>query len=229
MFSAEPDLPGKPDQPLSDRARWNRKYSCAQPPALPSGVVLEMEPYLPKHGRALDVAGGAGRHAIWLAQRGLDVTLADVSDVAIEQAALRAAAAQVKICPIRVDLLDEPFPAGPWDLIMSVLYLQRSLFPEYLRNLRIGGTLLVVQPTTVNLERHDKPPRDFLLQPEELRRLVSGLELVFYREDWSRDGRHDAVTVVRRITQSRVGRGQAFCCASVGASNVSPNQRLSSG
>jgi tellurite methyltransferase len=99
---------------------------------------------------------------------------------------------------LETDLELEPFPAGPWDLIVSVCYLLRPLFAVYPRFLAPGGILAVVQPTKKNLERHDKPPADFLLDDGELPRLVSGLEVVHYEEGWLADGRHDAVIVARR-------------------------------
>jgi ubiquinone/menaquinone biosynthesis C-methylase UbiE len=49
-----------------------------------------LDDLLPRRGRALDVAGGTGRHALWLARRGLDTTLADVPQVALEKAAAAA-------------------------------------------------------------------------------------------------------------------------------------------
>ena len=65
-----------------DRERWNARYleEAETPP--PSPFLLALDGVLPRRGRALDVAGGSGRNALWLARRGLDVTLADVSDVA---------------------------------------------------------------------------------------------------------------------------------------------------
>jgi 2-polyprenyl-3-methyl-5-hydroxy-6-metoxy-1,4-benzoquinol methylase len=66
----------------ADRQKWDARY--AQPAAAPRDpepFLLELDHLLPRSGRALDVAGGAGRNAIWLARRGLDVTLVDISAV----------------------------------------------------------------------------------------------------------------------------------------------------
>ena len=38
-----------------------------------------LDQFLPESGRVLDAGGGAGRYALWLAQRGYDVTLVDLS------------------------------------------------------------------------------------------------------------------------------------------------------
>jgi trans-aconitate methyltransferase len=167
-------------------------------PEAPSAVLVELERFLPARGRAIDLAGGAGRHAIWLAQRGLDVTLADVSDEALRIASQRATSSGVSLRMLRVDLESDPFPQGPWDLILSCLYLQRTLFAELTLQLSPQGTLIVIQPTTVNLERHEKPPREYLLEPNEIPQLVPDLEILLHREAWSSDGRHDAVLVATR-------------------------------
>src|SRR6188768_343879 len=106
--------------PLFDQQKWDAKYAAADEiPREPSAVFRSLDGLLPKSGRAIDVAGGAGRNAIWLAQRGLEVTIADVSPRGLELAAARAREAGVNIDFLQTDLEDGPFPAGPWDLILS--------------------------------------------------------------------------------------------------------------
>lgn len=184
--------------PDFDRNKWNAKYAAGEMASRePSAVLLSLERYLPQSGRALDVAGGTGRQGIWLARRGLDVTIADISPIGLQIARQRAVEAGVAIFPLEVDLEEQPFPAGPWNLIVSVCYLWRPLFAAYPAALSPGGTLVVIQPTKKNLERHAKPPSDYLLDEGELPRLVSGLEIVHYEEGWLADGRHDACIVAR--------------------------------
>jgi tellurite methyltransferase len=183
--------------PLFDRQKWDAKYAAEEVPREPSKVLCSLEPFLPTRGRALDVAGGAGRNAIWLAQRGLDVAIADVSPRGLEIASQRAKEAGAEITALPADLQDGPFPAGPWDLILSVCYLWRPLFAVYPQVLSPGGLLVVIQPTKKNLERHLKPPAGFLLNDGELPSLVSGMEIVHYAEGWLGDDRHDAVVVAK--------------------------------
>ena len=182
-----------------DREKWDAKYAVADDaPRQPSAVLTGLASLLPARGTALDVAGGAGRNAIWLAQRGLNVTIADVSSVGLTLAQERAAAAGVNVQTIEVDLEAAGLQTGPFDLIVSVCYLCRHLFPRFPGWLSPGGTLVVVQPTKRNLERNDKPPANYLLNEGELPRLAAGLEVVHYQEDWLADGRHDAVIVARK-------------------------------
>lgn len=182
-----------------DRTKWNQKYQdSGDVPLVPSAVITSLGDLLPRQGRALDVAGGSGRHAIWLAKRGFDVTLADVSEIGLSIANQHATQAGVEIVTQQIDLEAEAFPAGGWDLILSVCYLCRQLFEGFSSSLASDGLLVVLQPTRRNLERHQKPPERFLLDEGELPKLAVGLEIVRYEEGWLADGRHDALLVARR-------------------------------
>ena len=74
-------------------------------------------------GRALDLACGEGRNAVWLAERGWEVTGVDFSDVALVKAAELAASRGVEVDWVVADVLEyEPEPHA-YDLV-AVLYLQ---------------------------------------------------------------------------------------------------------
>jgi tellurite methyltransferase len=183
----------------SSRDKWNARYQARRPEVeTPSEVLRQLDPYLPRAGRALDVAGGAGRNAIWLARRGLDVTLCDISPVGLQLATRRAEAAGVALKTREIDLENEDFPGGPWDLIVSVLYLWRPLLRKSVEQLAPGGVLAVIQPTRANLQRHPKPPLEYLLAEGELAALAEPLAILHYSEGWQVDGRHDAVLVARK-------------------------------
>ncbi len=182
-----------------DREKWNAKYrDVREAPREPSPLVTSLADHLPAGGRAIDVAGGAGRHAIWLAQRDFDVTLADTSEVGLQLASQRSKDVGVSIQTRHIDLEVEPFPAGPWDVILSFQFLWRPLFDVFPAVLNPGGLLIVIQPTRSNLLRHAKPPARFLLDDGELPQLVKSLKILHYEEGWLAEGRHDAVVVAAR-------------------------------
>jgi hypothetical protein len=61
--------------------------------------------------------------------------------------------------------------------------------------------LLIAQPTVRNLERHDRPPRSWLLDEGQLGAVVAGLEhleVVELSEGWTDEDRHEARAVLRR-------------------------------
>jgi SAM-dependent methyltransferase len=182
----------------SDRERWNARYREARDAAEPSPFLTALDALLPRRGRALDVAGGSGRNALWLARRGLAVTLADVSDVALEQASDAARAAGLSIATVQVDLEEAPLPAGPWDVVLCTYFLHRPLFAAIPATLAPGGLLVVAHATRTNLERHARPGPAHVLEDGELPRLAGGLEILRYDEGWLESGRHEARVVARR-------------------------------
>jgi SAM-dependent methyltransferase len=184
--------------PGSDRAHWNTRYREEGAPLEPSPFLTGLDELLPRTGRALDVGGGAGRHALWLAGRGLEVTLADVSDVALGQAGAAAAAAGLRLTCLEIDLEADPLPPGPWDLILCTYFLHRPLFAAFAAALRPGGLLVFAHATRRNLERHPRPGPSHLLDDGELPSLLGGLEVLKLEEGWLEAGRHEARAVARR-------------------------------
>ncbi|WP_242344290.1 class I SAM-dependent methyltransferase [Anaeromyxobacter terrae] len=181
-----------------DRERWDARYRDEDAVPDPSPFLDALDALLPRRGRALDVAGGSGRNALWLARRGLDVTLADVSEVALERAAREARARGLAIETLRIDLEASPLPAGPWDLVLCTYFLHRPLLAAVAAELATGGLLVVAHATRTNLERHPRPGPAHLLDDGELPTLVRGLEIVRYEEGWLESGRHEARLVARR-------------------------------
>ena len=181
-----------------DRERWNARYLADEVLAPPSPFLAGLDDVLPRHGRALDVAGGSGRHALWLSRRGLDVTIADVSDVALQRASRAASDAGLSIATARVDLERAPLPAGPWDVILCVAFLHRPLFAAFPDALAPDGWLVFEHPTRSNLLRHARPGAAHLLDDGELPTLVRGLRILRYQEGWLDRGRHEARLVARR-------------------------------
>jgi SAM-dependent methyltransferase len=182
----------------ADRAKWDERYRTKGPES-PAAHEFLIGLDLPPPGRALDVAGGAGRNAVWLARRGWRVTLVDISAEGLALA--KAAAGTLPLEVVCADLEREPLPAGPFDLIVSTYYLRRELFADFADRLSPGGLLVYVQPTRSNLQRHPHPSAAFLLEDGELPALAQGLTVVRCDEGWFRDGeseRHEARLVARK-------------------------------
>jgi tellurite methyltransferase len=188
----------------ADRTKWDARYSENAPAEEPSGWLLAWfesadENIIPKTGRVLDVAGGGGRNAIWLARRGFDVTVVDISPVGIEIAEKRAKEAGVTITTRVLDLEHEPLPQGPWDIILQMHYLERALFGKYATLMSVPGLLFVEHPTRTNLVRHTKPGAHYLLEDGELPELCASFVIVSYGEGWNESGKHEARLVARKV------------------------------
>lgn len=148
------------------RDDWNTRYAqkelvwTAEPNRLFATETASLEP-----GRALDLACGEGRNAVWLAEQGWHVTGVDFSDVALAKAAELAASRGVHVDWVVADVLEyEPEPRA-FDLV-AMLYLQLPR-EELLHAVRSavgavapGGTLLVLAHDTTNLTAGYGGPKD---------------------------------------------------------------------
>lgn len=208
--AADTDTPPRAsDDP---RERWNESWQQRSEDREPAAFLTGHAELLPERGRALDVAGGDGRNAVWLAGQGLEVTLVDVSDVAVDRAAARAASAGVGIEAVRRDVEHRGLPPGPWDVIVITYFLDRAVLRQAPGLLAVDGLLLFAHPTVRNLERHDRPAREWLLAEGELAELVAGmtdLEVIETSEGWTEEDRHEARLVARRVSARRSAPARA--------------------
>jgi len=149
-----------------ERDDWNRR----------SVLAAEVGALAP--GRALDLACGAGRSAIWLAERGWTVTAVDFSDEALAM----ARQARPDVDWVLADLRDyEPEP-GAYDLAL-VLYLhvsedeRRTILRRAAQSLAPGGILLVVGHDVENLGTGAPGPSrpEVLYTPDTIAAELDGL------------------------------------------------------
>lgn len=181
-----------------DRKKWDEKYARGEHVAGQApGWLRELDPDLPEEGAALDVAAGAGRIAVWMARRGLAVTAVDISPVGLALAREAAREEGVRIGTAVCDLERDPLPQGPFAVIACFHYRQRDLMPSIVERLGDGGVVIAELPTVRNLERHARPSRRWLAEPNELLRDLAGLEVLYYREGWL-GGMHRARLAARR-------------------------------
>jgi SAM-dependent methyltransferase len=148
-------------------------------------VVAEVSGLPP--GRAIDVAAGEARNAVWLAEQGWDATAVDFSAVAMEKAAALAQSRGVTVTTAVVDVVTEPLPGGSYDLVL-VAYLQlppderAAAVTHCVDALAPGGTYLAVAHDASNLDGGYGGPQDpgVLASPEEIAGLLraAGLEVV---------------------------------------------------
>jgi len=159
---------------------------------------------LPRSGRALDVACGRGRHALWLAGQGFATLALDRDQQAV--AGVRAAAEAAGLAvTAEVRDLESGAPdlgVGVFDVIVVVHYLHRPLFPALLDALAPGGVLVYETFTRAQAARGRPTNPDFLLESGELPRLVASLEVLRQREG-EVEGRMLASVIARRPPTSR--------------------------
>jgi len=186
---------------------WDKRYRLREHAASdlespPTPLLIETAKILAP-GRALDLACGAGRNALWLAEHGWDVTAVDGSSEAIEILRSRAVERGLKIDAIVADLEKGEFEIEPsrWDLIAICYYLQRNLFEPAKRGVKPGGILISV----VHVSEPGQEPTPHSLRPGELEMFFKGWEILHRHEGMANDAPHRrpvAEVVARRPTDS---------------------------
>lgn len=173
--------PGPHPHP-ADAAEWDQRYTDIGQvwSGDPNGaLVVEVAGLEPR--RALDVGCGEGADAVWLAARGWQVTALDVSQVALERAALHAGRAGVEVTWRHAGLLDADLEPAAFDLVSAQYPALRRTRPDdqdaecaLLAAVAPGGILLVVHHADVDTEHARAAgfdPADYV-SPADVARLL---------------------------------------------------------
>ncbi|MBJ8347743.1 bifunctional 2-polyprenyl-6-hydroxyphenol methylase/3-demethylubiquinol 3-O-methyltransferase UbiG [Antrihabitans sp. YC2-6] len=162
-----------------DAAAWDEKYAKADLVwgAPPNAVVVEIVTVL-HPGRALDLACGEGRNAIWLATRGWEVSAIDFSQVAIDKARTVASksprSVRNRIDWATGDILTTTFDGSFELIVVAYLHLPKDERRQVLRKavdaLAEAGVLIVLGHDTTNIADGVGGPQDpdILFTPEDV-------------------------------------------------------------
>jgi SAM-dependent methyltransferase len=191
-------------------ADWDERYSLGEHATVePSALLVRaVELFAAQTGdvspgsrRALDIACGAGRHAVFLAAHGFVVTAVDASRVGVRLTRERARERGLWLDARVADLERGEFQIDmdAYDLVCDFYYLQRDLFPQIRAAVRRGG-LFVAAIHLADDDTEVKPMNpDFLLRPGELRAEFSDWEILHYDETAGHDS--DAGQHTRRSAE----------------------------
>ena len=150
----------------------------------PVAFLAENIDRLPK-GKALLLASGEGRNAVWLAARGYDVTAQDASPVGLEKA---QALAEQRGVTIKTDVgdLQQGYDMGEsaYDLITDFYYHDTAMFPAVMRALKPGGMFILQNFSIAQLETNRFGPKnpDYLVKPNELLSHFEGYRILHYED-----------------------------------------------
>lgn len=165
-----------------DRDKWNRRY--AEDSYQKNNPVTLVSDWLPRVpvGRALDVACGAGRNSLLLAQTGFDVDAIDISREGLDRALKSAVKQGLNINWIKHDL-DEAYSfADNYSLIVVMWYVDLALIRKLCECLVPGGYLLCEEHLITDQDVIGPTSENFRVAPGALREAVSGLEILKYEE-----------------------------------------------
>ena len=181
----------------ADQKRWDERFGRKE-------FTLGKEPnsFLKKHihllpkGKALDIASGEGRNAVFLAQHGFEVDAVDISEKGLKKAQRLAREKGVKINTILIDLDQYPIEKERYDLIINLYFLKRRLIPRIKKGLKKGGRVIFETYILEHRILGTEGPKQaiFFLKPNELLRLFKDFRILFYREGiFKEDGKKKAV------------------------------------
>jgi SAM-dependent methyltransferase len=146
-----------------DAEAWNERYRTSElmwsagPNQFVEAELADLTP-----GRAVDLAAGEGRNAIWLARRGWQVTAVDFSQVALDKG--REIAGDLPIAWVCADATtwreDASYDVGVLAYLQLRAAERRAAHRNAFAALRTGGTLLVVAHDSTNLAEGTGGPQD---------------------------------------------------------------------
>jgi SAM-dependent methyltransferase len=183
---------------------WNERYRRGDFASLEINPLLvrAVEGLAP--AEALDLACGAGRHALYLAARGWRVTAVDLSTVGIELLKSRTAELDLTVNTRIVDLECAEFKFVPesYELICDFYFLVREMFGGIRRSLKPGGTF--VAAIRLADDGSDSSGHAYALGPGQLLEYFADWDIVYYHEtsgvdmDGGQHHRRTAELIVRR-------------------------------
>jgi SAM-dependent methyltransferase len=181
------------------QTRWDKLFNS-------STYVYGREPaeFLKLHvsklpiGKALDLAMGEGRNAVFLAKKGFSVEGVDISEVAMRKARRLAKENRVSLTTINSDLRTYQIKPESYQVILSIDFLQRSLFPQIKNGLKKGGVAVIENGSIEQLKNPSgkTTPREWLLEKGELLEVFKDFEILKYEE--TNDGKEAKAKILAR-------------------------------
>ncbi len=181
----------------ASREKWESRYRAGDfEPNREPVPFLAAEARKLKPGRALCLAAGAGRNAVYLAELGFAVTAVDIAPTGLAWCRRLAAERGVEVETIAADVL--AFDAGVerWDLVSNLYFHEPAIFPGVRSALRSGGHFLFQTYARAQAGFGWGPRNpDHLADPRELRLAFAGWDVLRSAERVNRleDGRQEAV------------------------------------
>lgn len=171
----------------------------------PSAFLVEAMEHIHASGagrklRAVDLACGCGRDAVYLALQGHDVLAVDLLPDALDRAADLARRNGVSLTTRAMDLEDGPqLPPGPFDLVTVFRFLHRPLLPLLRKAVAPAGYIVYETFHERNRATGRRPNNPaHLLSTGELAGAFEGFDILIFRDAVERDGRFFSSLLARR-------------------------------
>ncbi len=169
---------------VQEKRLWDDRYRAREFPhsTTPAAILTDVIDIAPD-GRALDVATGTGRHAIYLAENGYEVDAIDFSRVGLTRAAESARERGVSVHWIQADLTEFTFPEDRYGLITVIGYKDLNLVRALVDALVPGGILVYEHHLGPAATASSGPSTDnYRFRHNELLHASLPLRILSYRE-----------------------------------------------
>jgi SAM-dependent methyltransferase len=186
-----------------DRAKWNQRYRDGEYArrTRPSALLRSWIGRIPA-GRALDLACGAGRNALYLAAQGFEVDAVDISGEGLDRARAGARQAGLQVNWLERDL-DEPLPLEHlYQLILIVRYVNLPLIHRLTANLAPGGYLVCEQHLDSDADVIGPANPSFRVKPGDLQLAAGGLQIHHLEEALVKDPDGRTAALARLVAQN---------------------------
>jgi hypothetical protein len=170
-----------------DKNRWNKRYNTGEYLYGKKPLkFLKDKLNILVRGKALVLAMGEGRNAVFLAGNGFDVDGCDISEKAVEKARLFSQEGGVALNAFVADLEEYKIPVNTYDLITCFYYTQRDLTPQIKEGLKSGG-MVMIETYSIDQLKYGKDapgPKNpaYLLKHNELLDSFRDFRIHYYRE-----------------------------------------------
>jgi SAM-dependent methyltransferase len=175
------------------RSHWDLKYEQGLPslekpdPFYLTSFDQFVADSFPNGGTALDLAGGIGRHALWLAQRNWQVTVVDISEVAIRILHQKAQQLDLTLDLLALDAREYSFQPAYFNLILMFYHFDRNICPKVLSTLKPGGFLICKSSLSWDSYEGAAPTSIKPLERSEILSMLPGLQVMHHQERSVRD------------------------------------------
>jgi len=191
---------------------WNERYRSGEfdPPDAPSPLVDRTIGSLPE-GRALNVATGTGRNAVFLAEQGYEVDAVDIADEALATARERASERSVSVNWTRADLDGHSFPEGAYDVVTMSFYRAFERLPDVKEALAPDGVLLYEHHLR-SADPVDRGPSTdrYRLRSNDLLHACLDLTVLQYEEKTRTDDDGRTAAIVSLVARNSTGGVQEY-------------------
>ncbi len=193
---------------------WDERFRTGAYPSdpTPSSVLRDYIHEIPD-GRALDVATGTGRNALFLLEAGYAVDAVDQSRVGLEvtRGHARDAGLAGRLETIQADIPSYGFPTKRYTLVTCSFYRAVDRLPDIIESIEPGGYLFMEHHLRSARRTPSGPSSDrYRFASNELLRSSLGLTVLYYDETSHKSDDGDRRASARVLARRTTGTSQTY-------------------